>query len=105
MVRFAEPDGVYGLLVEVDHGNGLLTRYAHTSKVLVRPGELVRRGQNIALVGNTGRSTGPHLHFEVLLAGVPQNPARFLARGESLDAGSIQSSAGTSARSRSGRGR
>ena len=105
VVRSAEPDGAYGLSVEVDHGNGLLTRYAHTSKVLVRPGELVRRGQNIALVGNTGRSTGPHLHFEVLLAGVPQNPARFLARGESLDAGSIQSSAGTSARSRSGRGR
>jgi len=70
----------YGLTVEVDHGNGLVTRYGHTSKVLVHPGDLVRRGQRIALVGNSGRSTGPHLHFEVLLDGAPQNPARFLAQ-------------------------
>jgi len=73
----------YGNLVEVDHGNGLVTRYAHASKVLVKTGDLVKRGQNVALVGNTGRSTGPHLHFEVLVDGVPQNPARFLAgRGQ-----------------------
>jgi len=69
----------YGHLVEIDHGNGLLTRYAHTSKVLVKSGDLVKRGQVVALVGNSGRSTGPHLHFEVLVEGVPQNPARFLA--------------------------
>lgn len=68
----------YGQLLEVDHGNGLITRYAHTSKVLVKTGDLVKRGQVIAQVGSTGRSTGPHLHFEVLIDGVPQNPARFL---------------------------
>ena len=84
VVLSAEPSGAYGQMIEVDHGNGLVTRYAHTSRMMVRPGELVRRGQAIAQIGNTGRSTGAHLHFEVLLNGVPQNPARFLARGESL---------------------
>jgi len=79
VVLAAEVDAAYGLAVQVDHGNGLITRYAHTSKVLVQVGDLVKRGQAIAQVGNSGRSTGPHLHFEVLLDGVPQNPARFLA--------------------------
>ena len=69
----------YGNMVEIDHGNGLLTRYAHTSVALVKAGDLVKRGQPVAQVGTTGRSTGPHLHFEVLVDGVPQNPARFLA--------------------------
>jgi murein DD-endopeptidase MepM/ murein hydrolase activator NlpD len=69
----------YGQTVELDHGHGLVTRYAHCQKVLVKPGQLVRRGQPIAEVGSTGRSTGPHLHFEVLVEGVPQDPARFLA--------------------------
>jgi len=63
----------------VDHGNGLVTRYAHTSRILVKAGDLVRRGQLVAEVGTTGRSTGPHLHFEVLVEGVPQDPAKFLA--------------------------
>lgn len=71
----------YGNLLEIDHGNGLTTRYAHCSKVLVSPGTLVKRGQPVAHVGSTGRSTGPHLHFEVLVDGVPQDPARFLAGG------------------------
>ena len=71
----------YGNLLEIDHGNGLLTRYAHTSRILVRNGDLVKRGQVVAQVGSTGRSTGPHLHFEVLVDGVQQNPARFLAMG------------------------
>ncbi len=71
----------YGHVLEIDHGNGLATRYAHCSKLLVTPGTLVRRGQLVALVGNSGRSTGPHLHFEVLVDGVPQNPERFLAGG------------------------
>ncbi|HEY6132950.1 MAG TPA: M23 family metallopeptidase [Rubrivivax sp.] len=76
----------YGQLVEIDHGNGLMTRYAHCSKILVRAGDIVRRGQLVASVGNTGRSTGPHLHFEVLVEGVPQDPARFLAASASLAA-------------------
>jgi murein DD-endopeptidase MepM/ murein hydrolase activator NlpD len=71
----------YGNLVEIDHGNGLITRYAHNSKILVKTGDLVRRGQVISLVGTTGRSTGPHLHFEVLVDRVPQDPAKFLAGG------------------------
>lgn len=82
----AERDGAYGLSLLIDHGNGLVTRYGHTSQILVNPGDVVRRGQQVALVGSTGRSTGPHLHFEVLLDDVPQDPAKFLARGESLDA-------------------
>ena len=69
----------YGKIVEIDHGNGLVSVYAHASQVFVNEGDLVMRGQRIALVGSTGRSTGPHLHFEVRLNGVPQNPARFLS--------------------------
>jgi murein DD-endopeptidase MepM/ murein hydrolase activator NlpD len=80
VVVSAAPHPAYGNLVEIDHGNGLLTRYAHASKVLVKTGDLVKRGQLVAHVGSSGRSTGPHLHFEVLVEGVPQNPARFLAR-------------------------
>lgn len=78
VVLSAGPHPQYGLLVELDHGNGLVTRYAHTSRMLVKQGDLVKRGQRIAEVGTTGRSTGPHLHFEVLVDGVQQNPARFL---------------------------
>lgn len=69
----------YGQMVELDHGNGLVTRYAHTSRVMVKQGDLIKRGQTIAAVGSTGRSTGPHLHFEVLVDGVQQDPAKFLA--------------------------
>ena len=68
----------YGKIVVIDHGNGLVSRYAHASEVYVNEGDLVVRGQRVASVGSTGRSTGPHLHFEVRLNGVPQNPARFL---------------------------
>ena len=68
----------YGKMIEIDHGNGLVSRYAHASQVFVREGDLVARGQRVAAVGSTGRSTGPHLHYEVRLNGVPQNPARFL---------------------------
>jgi murein DD-endopeptidase MepM/ murein hydrolase activator NlpD len=74
----------YGNMIEIDHGNSLVTRYAHASKVFVKKGDLVRRGQKIAEVGTTGRSTGPHLHFEVLVQGVPQDPDKFLAAGRDL---------------------
>lgn len=80
VVVVSESHPAYGLTVEIDHGNALVTRYAHASKLLVRSGDLVKRGQAIAQVGSTGRSTGPHLHFEVLVEGVPQNPSRFLAQ-------------------------
>jgi murein DD-endopeptidase MepM/ murein hydrolase activator NlpD len=69
----------YGNMVEIDHGKDLVTRYAHASRVMVKKGDLVKRGQKIAEVGNTGRSTGPHLHFEVLVRGVPQDPHKFMA--------------------------
>ena len=71
----------YGNLVEIDHGEGLTTRYAHLSKVDVKPGALLKRGMKIGAVGSTGRSTGSHLHFEVRMNGVAQNPAYFLKQG------------------------
>jgi len=74
----AEVHPQYGKMIEIDHGNGLLSRYAHSAQMLVKEGDLVMRGQQVGTVGSTGRSTGPHLHFEVRLNGVPQNPARFL---------------------------
>jgi murein DD-endopeptidase MepM/ murein hydrolase activator NlpD len=77
-VVFADVHPAYGKMIEIDHGNGLVSRYAHCSALLVNEGDFVMRGQLIAKVGTTGRSTGPHLHFEVRLNGVPQNPARFL---------------------------
>jgi len=79
-VVFADVHPQYGKMVEIDHGNGLISRYAHASVLYVKEGELVVRGQQIARSGSTGRSTGPHLHFEVRLNGVPQNPARFLQK-------------------------
>lgn len=74
----------YGNLIEIDHGNEFTTRYAHLSKMSVKDGQVVRRGQKIGLSGNTGRSTGPHLHFEVRYKGIAQNPARFLEQGSKL---------------------
>jgi murein DD-endopeptidase MepM/ murein hydrolase activator NlpD len=73
-----EKNASYGNVVDIDHGDELVTRYAHCSKILVQPGALVKRGQVVAEVGTTGRSTGPHLHFEVRIRNVPQNPNRFL---------------------------
>jgi len=77
-VVYAEMHPAYGKMIEIDHGNGLVSRYAHNSALFVKEGDLVLRGQRIATVGSSGRSTGPHLHFEVRLNGTPQNPARFL---------------------------
>lgn len=70
----------YGKLVEIDHGNGLVTRYAHASSIKVKQGDLVEKGQEIARVGSTGRSTGSHLHFEVRMAGHALDPTLFLAK-------------------------
>lgn len=70
-------NSVYGYAVLIDHGNGWQTHYAHCSSVLVRPGDNVRQGQKIALVGSTGNSTGPHLHLELKKDGVYLNPAQY----------------------------
>ena len=78
IVQFAGYHPQYGNMIDIDHGNDLVTRYAHSSKVFVKEGDLVKRGQKIAEVGSTGRSTGPHLHFEVRFKGAAQNPGRFL---------------------------
>lgn len=72
----------YGLIVDIDHDNGLTTRYAHLSKSLVKVGDVVLKGQAVAQVGSTGRSTGPHLHFEVREKGIPLNPNKFLSLGK-----------------------
>jgi murein DD-endopeptidase MepM/ murein hydrolase activator NlpD len=71
----------YGELVEINHGNGYSTRYAHNSANLVEVGEVVRKGQTVALMGDTGRATGPNLHFEVLLKGQRVNPVKFIRQG------------------------
>ena len=84
VVVVQEYHAAYGNMVEVDHGNDLITRYAHASKVLVKKGDLVKRGQKIAEVGSTGRSTGSHLHFEVLVQGVFQDPQKFLLAGRNV---------------------
>ncbi len=77
-VTFAGRQGTYGLMVAIDHGNGLITRYAHCSSILVKVGQKVSRGEVIARVGSTGKSTGSHLHFEVISGGSFQNPLRYL---------------------------
>jgi murein DD-endopeptidase MepM/ murein hydrolase activator NlpD len=78
MVTYAGPSSGYGNLVEINHGNGYSTRYAHSDAILVHVGDKVGRGQAIARIGSTGRSTGPHVHFEVLYNGEPVNPERYI---------------------------
>jgi len=78
VVQYAGMHPQYGYMIDIDHGNDLVTRYAHLSKLFVKEGDVVQRGRRIALSGSTGRSTGPHLHFEVRFRGVAQNPAKFL---------------------------
>ena len=78
VVTAAGWNGGYGNMVDVDHGGGIVTRYGHASAVAVTVGQQVRRGQTIAYVGSTGRSTGPHLHYEVRVNGQPVNPAGYL---------------------------
>jgi murein DD-endopeptidase MepM/ murein hydrolase activator NlpD len=81
VVIAAEYHPQFGNMLEIDHGNDIVTRYAHASKLLMKVGDIVRRGQRVAHVGSTGRSTGAHLHFEVLVKGIQQNPQKFLAAG------------------------
>jgi murein DD-endopeptidase MepM/ murein hydrolase activator NlpD len=77
-VTFSGPDGAYGICITIDHGNGIATRYAHLSKASVNVSDYVQRGDVIGYLGNTGRSTGPHLHYEVHVRGVPVNPMRYI---------------------------
>jgi murein DD-endopeptidase MepM/ murein hydrolase activator NlpD len=78
VVTYAKDRFGYGKTVEINHGNGYVTRYAHNQRALVQPGETVQKGQAIALMGSTGRSTGPHLHFEVLRNGRAVDPMSFV---------------------------
>lgn len=84
VVITAERHPQYGNLIEIDHGNEFSSRYAHLSKIDVKPGQIVKRGQGIGASGNTGRSTGPHLHFEVRFKGIAQNPSRFLEQSSQV---------------------
>ncbi|HET6436752.1 MAG TPA: M23 family metallopeptidase [Anaeromyxobacter sp.] len=77
-VVFAGVEGGYGKILVIDHGYGVKTRYGHLSEILVHLGDRIHRGDKVALVGNTGRSTGPHLHYEVRVNGVPENPRKFI---------------------------
>jgi murein DD-endopeptidase MepM/ murein hydrolase activator NlpD len=85
VVTYAGPMGGYGIMVEIDHGNGISTRYGHLSKVLVKKGDKVKEGDLIALSGSTGRSTGPHLHYEVRRNNQAVDPLRFLNAGMKLN--------------------
>ena len=78
----------YGQLVVIDHGNGYETYYGHLSRVDVIEGQSVRQGEKVGAVGSSGRSTGPHLHYEVRVGGVPINPYRFLSGGNTLQVAS-----------------
>ncbi|EKF74256.1 M24/M37 family peptidase [Alcanivorax hongdengensis A-11-3] len=80
VVTYAGPRSGYGELVQINHGGGLATRYGHAEKILVKPGDIVRTGDVIALVGNEGRSTGPHVHYEVLKNGRQINPQPYIYR-------------------------
>jgi len=80
VVTYADDRHQYGKMVELNHGNGFVTRYAHAKSLLVKPGDVVKKGQTIALVGSTGRSTGPHVHFEVHKNGRVVDPASYIHR-------------------------
>ncbi len=78
IVTYTGKKGLLGKVITIDHGHGMVTRYGHLNKALVKSGTLVKRGDEIGLVGTTGRTTGPHLHYEVHLNGVPVDPKRYI---------------------------
>ncbi|GAB6097838.1 M23 family metallopeptidase [Desulfatiferula olefinivorans] len=78
LITFAGPKGNMGTMVVIDHGHGIVTRYGHLAKTLKKVGDAVKRGDTIGLMGNSGRSTGPHLHYEVRLNGIPVNPVKYI---------------------------
>lgn len=80
VVTFADEKSGYGIMLDINHGNGYVTRYAHAKSLYVTVGDIIKKGQVIAEMGSTGRSTGPHVHFEVILDGRPQDPAKFVNR-------------------------
>ncbi len=86
VVSFADSRSGYGKTIEIDHGNGYVTRYAHNSRLVVKSGDLVRAGQEVAKAGSTGRSTGPHLHYETRIDGEAVDPQKFLRAGVRLSA-------------------
>jgi murein DD-endopeptidase MepM/ murein hydrolase activator NlpD len=85
VIDVANNEPGYGKLIAIDHGYGLVTRYAHCSKILVKVGERVKRNQEIGLVGNTGISTGPHLHYEVIVSGKHVDPRSYIFPGKIVD--------------------
>ncbi len=86
-VSSAGNSGGYGRMVEIDHGNGLATRYGHLSEIKVKVGDIIKIGQVIGEVGSTGRSTGPHLHYETRIDGEAVDPQKFLRAGIRLSQG------------------
>jgi murein DD-endopeptidase MepM/ murein hydrolase activator NlpD len=80
VVIFAGVRGLFGRIVTIDHGHGIITHYAHLNKILKKEGDHVKRGEIIATMGNSGRSTGPHVHYEVRLNGIPVNPVKYISK-------------------------
>ena len=80
-VKFAGTRSGFGRVVEIDHGNGFVTRYAHLNRFVVKRGQKVKLHQKIGELGNSGRSTGPHIHYEIIYKGRPVNPQRFIEAG------------------------
>jgi murein DD-endopeptidase MepM/ murein hydrolase activator NlpD len=78
VVTYADQQWLMGKMITIDHGFGIMTRYGHLKKILIKVGDKVKRGEVIALMGNTGRSTGPHLHYQVRINGVPVNPEQYM---------------------------
>lgn len=78
VVTYAGKKGLMGKVIVIDHGHGMVTRYGHAHKLLKKRRDVIKRGETVALVGNTGRSTGPHVHYEVRLKGVPVNPENYI---------------------------